>query len=83
MADIQYTQLDPQTRLQEVRNRIRLIETQYQQIQLRVEAPDINNPANPNDQQNMQTLTSSLETLHKMESDIEAEVSAPAAPAGK
>ena len=78
MADIQYTQLDPQSRLMAVQNRIRDLETQYQQIQLRVEAPDVNNPMNPADPQNLQKLANSLNVLHGMETEINGEINPPA-----
>ena len=78
MADIQYTQLDPQSRLMVVQNRIRDLEMQYQQIQLRVEAPDVNNPLNVADPQNLQKLANSLEVLRNMEEKINAEINPPA-----
>lgn len=74
-----YTQIDPQTRLVAVRARIRELENQYMQLELRVQAPDLNTPPGNMDSQNLQRLEQSLTTLHTMEAELEGQSPAPAA----
>lgn len=68
-----YTQVDPATRLAAVQNRIRELETQYMNLELRVQAPDVNTPPGNMDAQNLERLGSSLSTLRSMEAQLKGE----------
>lgn len=67
---MEYTQLDKTIRLNSLRNRIRDLENQHFQISLRIQAPDLTQPVNDMDQRNLDQLSSSLATLHQMETDL-------------
>lgn len=76
---MEYTQIDNATRLAAVQARIRDLETQYMQLELRVQAPDINTPPGNMDAQNLERLGASLTTLHTMEAELSGQTPAPAA----
>lgn len=67
---MEYTQLTKESQKGAIRARIKDLETQHMQLNLRVNAPDINMPINEQDAQNLQQLETSIATLREMEAGL-------------
>jgi hypothetical protein len=73
---VDYTQIEPQQRLTAVQARIRDLEGQYMNLELRVQAPDVNTAPGNMDTQNLGRLEASLTTLHTMEAELRQQINA-------
>ena len=66
----EYQELTAGERLAQVKTRIRELENQHLQVKLRVEAPDVNAPANEADKQALAHLEESLGRLHQLSDSL-------------
>lgn len=67
-----YTELDPAARLVYVQNRVRDLESQHQQLSLRVDAPAPGEIISQQDRENLAALETSLTKLHELATQLTA-----------
>lgn len=73
----QYTQLDSVTYLNMIRQRIRDLEVQFAQLNLRINAPAPTDVITEQDRQNLSQLQTSLDYLKGIESQVQQQIDNP------